>query len=614
MQRVTVKSRGHPPRLAFFSLIFLIFCLLPHKKNCTADERVENSELTEKNFQAAVRAETRNLSLKSEPKETVFQTTSGGKIDLSSQRSRAIPDTTQTVSIWADQLNTYNDSQNRFVAANFVGSQKLTKNRINAIRQYNADFIVLQYHKAYGVDIGDNIVGPNEWGPDVATMNEFAASNPQYGDLEDYYIHWTSVNNPDHRVQHYWAGNLEFHLADVHHTGFRDYMINETTKRCEEIGFDGTFFDVAYFPWYEYEPDYNTSVGFGGDSKMWYEYAPLNWPSISQNASTLAENWNALVVPYWQTIFNGYHTQEADYYCIVNCDRMVTGWYEHQYLGYVDGAMSENWMTGGGENSRLTGGDWQLSASRILRYITGNDKILIAQPNNRWSENIALREWWIANYLLLKNHKSFYFYAYSMDVYWWPEYEIDLGSFLNAPTKNLGDLLLENTDSLYARPYEKGLVLVNPGESSQQYALEGYYYRYTFSGGGYVEANTKPAMTIEHSAPMNGTVSVEPHTALILRKETSDATIYVSQDGSCENHTPCFSRIEEAINWDRNTFTIKVEQGNYDESINLNQLKTITIQGGWNSSFNSQTPNTTFMKAPKALQGSIKIQELTIIP
>ena len=439
-------------------------------------------------------------------------------ISNSSGWSRIIPDTSDGVYVWADQLQTYNDSQNQFVATNFVGSQKLTKDRIDAIRNYNSDFIVLQYHKAYGVDIGNNIVGPNGWGPDIATMNEFAANNPGYGDLEDYYIHWTNENDSAHRVQHYWAGNLEYHLADIRHAGFRAYLIEETKKRCEQVGFDGTFFDVGFFPWYEYEPDYDTSVGFGGNGTMWYEYAPWNWPSISQDSSTLTQNWNALAVPYWQEITNGYHSGATKYYSIVNCDRMITGWYEHVYLDYVDGGMVEGWMTGGDENSRLTGSDWELSASRILRYITGNDKILIAQPTNGWSSNIALREWWIANYFLLKNDKSFYFYAYSMDVYWWPEYEMDLGAFIQSPTKNLNDLLVAGAQSLYARSYEKGLVLVNPGESSQQYTLGGTYYRYSFSGGDYVAGNTKPAMTLEHSTPMTGTVSIQPHTALILWK------------------------------------------------------------------------------------------------
>ncbi len=446
--------------------------------------------------------------------------TSGDTPDIPSPPGihTVVPDTAGAVHVWADQLQTYNDDQNRFVGQNFVGAQKLTKDRIDAIRQYNPGFMVLQYHKAYGVDIGNNIVGPTLWGPDIATMEEFASDHPEYGGLEDYYMHWTNDRDPEHRVQHYWAGNLEYHLADIGHSGFRSYLTEKMIERCREIGFNGTFFDVAYFPWYEYEPDYDTAVGFGGNGMMWYEYPPWNWPSISRDASALARNWNSLAVPYWRDIAGNYVSGETRYLTLVNCGRMITGWYEHEYLDHVDGGMSEGWMTGGDSNDRLVGADWKLSASRILRYITGNDKILIAQPNNGRFESIALREWWIANYFLLKNDKSFYYYAYSMDLNWWPEYEINIGPYLKPAPVNLDDLLVEGTDSLYARPYENGLVLVNPGERAQSYPLEGTCYRYTFSGGGYVENNVKPSMSLEHSTPVSGTLSVEPHSAMILWK------------------------------------------------------------------------------------------------
>jgi hypothetical protein len=63
------------------------------------------------------------------------------------------------------------------------------------------------------------------------------------------------------------------------------------------------------------------------------------------------------------------------------------------------------------------------------------------------------------------------------------------------------------------------MVLVNPGEISQQFMLDGTYYRYAFTGGGLVPNDTKPTMTLTHSTAMSGTITVAPHTALILWKE-----------------------------------------------------------------------------------------------
>lgn len=439
------------------------------------------------------------------------------------ETSRTLPDTASTISIWADQLGfTAGDKITaKFIADHFVGSQKLTKNLSDAVRFYNPNFLLLQYSPAYGTQLVNNITEPNKWSPDIDVMRKFVADNPSYGPEEDYYMHWTNTIDDQHRVQHYFSGVLEFYLADIRHAGYRQYLKTETLRRMRDIGFDGTFFDVGYFPYNAYEPDFNTSRGFGGDGKMWYQYEPFNWPRAG---ATTAKNWNDLAADYWKYIQDAYHAEGNNYFSIVNIDTMITGWYENTYLDFVDGGMSEGWMTNSSEaNHRLVGVDWKLSASRVLRYLTGNDKILIAQPNDSGSniDAVKMREWWMANFLLLKNNKSFYYYARGSAPSWWPEYDIDLGSYSSALTQNINDLLVPGTTSLYQRKYEKGIVLVNPGETNQQYTLDGTYYKYTFSGGGNVTAGQKPTMTLEHTQAMTGTIEVTPHNALILWKEAS---------------------------------------------------------------------------------------------
>jgi len=413
--------------------------------------------------------------------------------------ARPLPDTRDGIYIWADQLDAASDVEDRFIAENYVASQKLTKDRIDRIRTYNPNFVVVQYHKAYGVDQGGNIIEANEWGPDISKLDAYIASHPEEGEEEDYYFHWEE-DGEEKRVEHFYREHMEHYLADIRHEGFRKYVTKETMRRCRVVGFDGTFFDVAYFPWYDYNP------------RTWYEYPPLSWPSIPG----CGELWNEIAVPYWQYVNEAYHSDGNDYYCLTNCDQMVTGWYLHAYLDYIDGAMSEGFMTFGGG---LTGGDWELSASRILRYLTGNGKILIAQPSID-PAHIELREWCIANYLLLKNDKSFYYnvhtgYAPS----WWPEYDIDLGPYLQTPTQNLADLLVPGTTSLYAREFEKGLVLVNPGSLEQQYTLSDTLGRYAFSGGGSLVEGQKPDMELEVAQEVSGKIAVPPGRGMILSRE-----------------------------------------------------------------------------------------------
>jgi len=96
---------------------------------------------------------------------------------------------------------------------------------------------------------------------------------------------------------------------------------------------------------------------------------------------------------------------------------------------------------------------------------------------------------------------------------------------------------------------------------------------------------------------------------------TTCATVsYVSGDGNCEGKNPCYRTIQEAID-DADTGTcIRVEEGTYPESIVLNASKTVTLQGGYDTSFWAQTADKTSIKAPKALQGSVRLQMLTIKP
>ena len=95
---------------------------------------------------------------------------------------------------------------------------------------------------------------------------------------------------------------------------------------------------------------------------------------------------------------------------------------------------------------------------------------------------------------------------------------------------------------------------------------------------------------------------------------TVSSFLYVSSSGDCEGKTPCHTSIQTAIDVASTGAAIWITQGIYAESITLNESKLLTLKGGWNSAFSSQTPNTTFIKAPKAPQGSLTLQMVTIRP
>jgi len=67
--------------------------------------------------------------------------------------------------------------------------------------------------------------------------------------------------------------------------------------------------------------------------------------------------------------------------------------------------------------------------------------------------------------------------------------------------------------------------------------------------------------------------------------------IYVSQDGACNGNTPCYTTIQAAVNAAGTGTTIKIVQGDYNENVLLSTSKQITLSGGWNTSYTTQSSN-----------------------
>ncbi|MFH1243854.1 MAG: S8 family serine peptidase [Pseudomonadota bacterium] len=89
--------------------------------------------------------------------------------------------------------------------------------------------------------------------------------------------------------------------------------------------------------------------------------------------------------------------------------------------------------------------------------------------------------------------------------------------------------------------------------------------------------------------------------------------VYVEPGGSCGGNTPCYATIQEGINSAGALATIKIAQGTYSESFSLGQSKAITLQGGWDPTFSTQTSGT-IIKSPTITSGSISFQNLIIRP
>ena len=95
-------------------------------------------------------------------------------------------------------------------------------------------------------------------------------------------------------------------------------------------------------------------------------------------------------------------------------------------------------------------------------------------------------------------------------------------------------------------------------------------------------------------------------------KTSYASTLYVSSNG-CGDKTPCYDSIQNAINDAATGSAILIAGGTYDGNFTVDG-KSLTLQGGWDTSFENQNGTTTLQGAPKAPLGSLTLQELKIQP
>jgi len=94
-----------------------------------------------------------------------------------------------------------------------------------------------------------------------------------------------------------------------------------------------------------------------------------------------------------------------------------------------------------------------------------------------------------------------------------------------------------------------------------------------------------------------------------------EGIVYVSlNDQTCGDHCPCYTTIQAAIDAPYDAHTIKVAEGTYPEAFTLNESRVIIVEGGWNASFTSQTPNTTKIKSPTVQTGAMTFRNLIMAP
>jgi len=87
--------------------------------------------------------------------------------------------------------------------------------------------------------------------------------------------------------------------------------------------------------------------------------------------------------------------------------------------------------------------------------------------------------------------------------------------------------------------------------------------------------------------------------------------VYVDPSGSCGGYTPCYDTIQEAIDAADSGTIIKIAQGTYNEDLTLRRSVDLVLQGGWDSTFTSQSSSTT-VGSTTITNGSVTVDKLVL--
>lgn len=407
---------------------------------------------------------------------------------LSGAHARLFPDTAGGIHVFADQIPPGNtDAQNRFAAERYVGTQKMIPDDIALIRAYNPDFLHLHYKLAVGQ--GDStilFIDGNEWVTDWGYVQQ----------QDDWFV----TDSTGTRIRHaYWGWYLmdvSGQISGAGDDGWKEYWADTCIDQMRHNSADGVFAD-----------SYDVAV-----VNAWY-LDPPDWRFEGTNPNTY---WVPHLDLFGHYLAERLHAEPEGFYLLPNLGLQVTSWDEADYA-FGDGGMIEGFAQWGGDDP-FGLSDWTLQMNRILALIA-QDKIMILQSYLQDELDYDDRMFYTGCYLLVKGHHTYLnilAHGPGLDMQYYPEYTIDLGPYLHASPGEIGQLLDPET-GVYRRPYENGLVLVNPTATPRAVALESPRYRVTASGGGVVDEAGHYGGSLDFVAVQE--VALGPYEARILVDE-----------------------------------------------------------------------------------------------
>ena len=432
--------------------------------------------------------------------------------------------------------------QINFVADYLVGSQKNSRELIDPVKAINPDWHSLHYHLAiWNGDAG--IIINNEW-----TDSEWQyVKNELFN--KDPYVFLYAVDKTTGQTT--WVDdhadiNVHAYLMNITNETYYQHLLNNLVYQCQSTGYDAIFFD-SYSMACVYSFTYGKYIGFGGGSNgvlydfMQYQNPQLGYLTWVQASEEYISRMNK-------------DLNKRGIWLLPNLGDMKTSWDPIDYA-YSNGGMMEATPIRPDNSGNMSDTyylyNWIQSMSRTM-FLTQKDRVIFLQPYLDDVNNLDYRMFVIGEYLMVKGNYTYINMSTTgqMQASWYPEYEIDLGAptqtsvvpdILFTPWKESIDKAVLNykEGNLFIRRFEKGIVVLNPNNTAQQYTVpaDKSCQMAVANGGGTVPATGIGGLSYSlkwTDLPTGATKSIPAVGALILRFNEKNGTSIpaVSQENS----------------------------------------------------------------------------------
>ena len=440
------------------------------------------------------------------------------------------PQTHNATRVLVDQIMyAYTITQKRieFIANYFVGSQKNLKQLIDPVKALNPNWQSLHYHLSIWNNDKAEIIIDNKWSHSEwdHLINELFVQDP--------YIFMYAINKNTGKTT--WLQDLTYfaYLMNISNENYYRFLVDNLEYQCNSTGYNSVFFDsFAMGVVYSFTEKNYINYGAGDNVPQQFtqyknpQLGGLTWLQASEEfISRMNKDMN-----------------KRGIWLLPNHGNMTTSWDPLDYA-LTNGGMLEG-VPMRPDNSRAVSDpnyllDWIQSISRTM-YLTQKDRVIILQPSIDNVNNLNYRLFVIGEYLMVREKYSYINLNVSgqAQASWYPEYEIDLGApvqtyiipdTLFTPRKESIDKALLNyrEGDLFIRRFEKGMVILNPHNTTRQYTIpsDRAYKSAVIAGGGTVPESGIEGLTYSLSwagLPSGSVQTLPAVSALIIRSDYID--------------------------------------------------------------------------------------------